>query len=155
MVSIVVVGPLMSGKTSLCRRLVGLGNDRAILRETRSCSYATMKINNTVCHVWDTPALNSAEEIDQSWPGEDTLAEANIVIVCHDGRHNGPMAIVRACGPSRCIIALTRSVHARTDVAYCLEYLSTVCDDGSLVPRAHSRDMLLLRMWQKMRVLSH
>ena len=149
MVSVVVIGPSMSGKTTLCSRLVGFGDDEMALQQTRSCSYMTMEVDNRTFHIWDTPALTTEDEITQGWPGEGALEEADVVIVCHDGRHVGPMALVQACGPSRCIVALTRTAYAAMDVSYCLEYLRTTCDDGSLVPRVHGRDMLLSCLWQK------
>ena len=151
MVSIVVVGPSMSGKTTLCSTLVGLppsssSHDRM---QTRSCFYLLMEVDNTPWHVWDTPALSNADDIGRGWPGEGALSEADIVVVCHDGRHAGPMALVRACGPDRCVIALTRSQCAAVDVSYTAEYLATLCTDGSLVPRARGHGMLMACLWTK------
>ena len=149
MVSVVVVGPPMSGKTSLCSALAGLNNRGVSMQQTHSCWYTEIDINQTPYHIWDTPAIADAEDINSGWAGEDALKEANVVVVCHDGRHVSPMPLVNACGPDRCIIALTRSLNACVDVSYCIEYLSTVCSDGSLVPRTYGRDMLLICLWHK------
>jgi len=57
------------------------------------------------------------------------------------------MALVTACGPDRCIIALTKAHPAAVDISYILDYLRAVRSDGRLVPRVRGRRQLLTRMW--------
>lgn len=148
MVSVVVVGPAMSGKTTLCGDIVGLGRDaRPVFAETCSASYLSVLIDGVEYHVWDTPRLDSIDSMRRGWVGENALDEADIVIVCHDGRHAGPVPLVNACGPDRCIVALTKSGAAAADISYLVDYLRTVRSDSRLVPRVRGRAGLLARMW--------
>jgi len=141
MVSVVVVGPAMSGKTTLCSLLSFMHDSTSTpaFEETCGCSFYTIALNGRECHIWDTPSLSSPDDIDHNWAGEDALREADVVIVCHDGHHANPMALVRACGADRCIIALTRGEAGCMDVSYAIEYITTRCSNGMLVPRACSR----------------
>ena len=144
MVSIVVVGPPMSGKTTLCHSLAGMHcQDTPVFNETCSCSFYTMDVNGREWHIWDTPSISSPHEVDRGWTGEDALREATVVVVCHDGHHGSPMPLVRECGVDRCIIALTRGLAAAVDVSYAMEYLATPCSGGVLVPRAVGRADLI------------
>lgn len=146
MVSIAVVGPSMSGKTTVCSMLAGMSTgDPPGFNVTCSCSYLTVVARGIEWHIWDTPSLDSAEDIECGWAGEDVLNEADIVVVCHDGRHASPMHLVDACGRDRCIIALTRGPAAAIDVAYALDYIRSPCSNGTLVPRAYGLSALL--MW--------
>jgi energy-coupling factor transporter ATP-binding protein EcfA2 len=144
MVSVVVVGPSMSGKTTLCSALAGM-HDTTIpaFDETCSCYYYTTVANGREWHIWDTPSISAPHEIEHGWAGEDTLREADVVVVCHDGHHSSPMPLVRECGIDRCIIALTRGPAAAVDVSYAVEYITTTCSNGMLVPRACSRGELV------------
>jgi len=145
MVSIVVVGPSMSGKTTVCSMLAGMYmEDPHGFNVTCSCSYLTVVSSGTEWHVWDTPGLESPADIERGWAGEDVLAEADVVVVCHDGRHTSPMHLVDACGRDRCVIALTRGPAAAVDIAYALDYLRSPCSNGSLVPRASGSAQLLM-----------
>ena len=143
MVSVVVVGPSMSGKTTLCRQLLGMDCMQPH-HATLSCYYLTASVNGCEWHVWDTPALETAADIDKGWPGEEVLAEADVVLVCHDGRYVDPMALVEACGTSRCIVVLTKSERSGLDMSYFLHYLQC-CQDNllQLVPRVQDTTQLI------------
>ena len=130
----------MSGKSTTCSDLVGLAGGR--FHETCSCSYLSATVGGIEWHIWDTPALNDAADIENGWAGEDVLFEADVVLVCHDGRHAGPMDLVDACGRDRCVIALTRGPCAAVDVSYAIRYLQSPCSNGMLVPRAYGRGRL-------------
>lgn len=144
MVSVVVVGAEMSGKTTLCHRLLGFKEPRQHLK-TQSCYYLSAFVNNQEWHVWDTPALASRSDIEAGWSGESVLREANVVVVCHDGRYNyNPMELVEACGKNRAVIALTNGQNAAFDLSYMLPYLQTSCCYSTmLVPRASDLNMLI------------
>ena len=63
------------------------------------------------------------------------LSEADVVLVCHDGRvESNPMDFVSVCGADRCIIVLTRGLSSRADVSYMLSWLKTTTSAGFLVP---------------------
>lgn len=135
MVSVVIVGPSISGKTTLCHQLAGY-TPPTNHTVTLSCYYLTAMVNNLEWHVWDTPALPETGDTDAGWPGEDVLQEANIVLVCHDGRYANPMNIVDKCGRDRCIIVFTKENGAELDLSYFLTYLQgTACFGLQLVPR--------------------
>ena len=88
--------------------------------------------------------------LNEWWAGEHVLAEADVVLVCHDGRQANPMHIVAACGPSRCILVLTNSVESGLDLSYVPEYWSPSYMDGlALVPRVCTRVELL---WEISRI---
>ena len=136
MLSVVIVGPSMSGKTRLC---MSLSNQHSSsLGTTCSASSVCISVNDAEWHIWDTPAVLAAEITDtcQSWLAHDVLREANIVVVCHDGRpeSKGPMPLVRACGIDRCIIVRTRGSSSYHDLSFFLDYLKTSTSDGMLVP---------------------
>lgn len=134
MVSIVVVGPPMSGKTSLCLYLAG---KPAPVGETCCASYLSIAVNNREWHVWDTPRASASDIQGPHWVAKDILKEADIVLVCHDAQPgSNPMNYVRSCGPHRCIIVLTRN-HAERDMSYYLDYLQTEAGPGRLVPVVH------------------
>lgn len=138
MVSVVVVGYPMSGKTTLVSSLANLCSPLSGFRETCSCNFVGMNINNVEWHVWDTPRVMHASNISPEWIGHAALQEADVVVICHDGnRNNCPMALVQACGTDRCIIWLARGACGRNDMSYSMEYLRTTCSSGALVPRAY------------------
>ena len=71
MVSVVVVGPAMSGKTSLCGDIVGLcGDARPVFAETCSASYLSMLIDGVEYHIWDTPRLDSIDSMRRGVKGQ-------------------------------------------------------------------------------------
>ena len=136
MLSVVVVGPSMSGKTRLCMSLSE--QHSSSLGTTCSASSVCISVNDREWHVWDTPAVLAAEIVNssESWLAHDVLREANVVVVCHDGRpeSKGPIPLVRACGVDRCIIVRTRGSSSYHDLPFFLDYLKTSTSDGSLVP---------------------
>ena len=131
MVSIAVVGPPMSGKTHLCVMLAGLPTtSRSVYNETCGVHYLKSDIDSVPWHIWDTPSYTST-----GWPGAHTASEAQVVVVCHDGRRlENPCEIVRKLGVDKCIIALTCTPLASTDLSYAMDYLSTTTRYGGLVP---------------------
>lgn len=134
MVSIVLIGPAMSGKTHLCLTLAQ--QNCTCVGKTQSASHISINVNDEEWHVWDTPSV-SADEItsNSSWIGHDVLSEADVVIVCHDGRTLcNPMHYVKACGTDRCIILRTRGAQACHDLWFLSEYLQQVTSFGQLVP---------------------
>jgi len=144
MVSVVVVGFPMSGKTTLVAEIVGIGVPRVGFQETCSCNYVSIHINGVEWHVWDTPRITSVDDITSGWVGENALEEADAVVVCHDGsRDRCPMSLVRACGVDRSVLALTRGAAGREDLSYAIEYLKVTRMDGTLVPRADGITSLL------------
>ena len=144
MVSVVVVGYPMSGKTTLVSSLANLHTPSIGFRETCSCNYVGMHVNGVEWHVWDTPRVASARDVTQSWVGYTALEEADAVIVCHSGsRSNCPMKLVRACGVDRCVLALTKGPCGREDTSYAIAYLQTTSSSGALVPRAYDTTGLL------------
>ena len=143
MVSLAVVGPSMSGKTTLCMQLAGL--DATTVHETCAANYLCVDVDGTEWHIWDTPSVNKVTEMSNGWAGEGVVEEASIVVVCHDGRRDSsPMPLVHACGIDKSILALTRGPSAAADVSYTLDYLRTTRSDGSLVPRAVTVAELLI-----------
>jgi hypothetical protein len=132
MVSIVVVGPAMSGKTQLCAMLADLpGAMESRHDETCGVDYLKLDVNCVPWHVWDTPRLDS----DGGWAGEAAAREASIVVVCHDGRRSFDlMRVVREFGVDRCIIALTRTPLAGASLNWAVSYLRTTDSRGSLIP---------------------
>ena len=144
MVSVVVVGPPMSGKTTLCSALAHMRDDTMPAFDETCSSYCyTIVANGREWHIWDTPSVLSPHDIDHNWAGEDTMREADVVVVCHDGHHGNPMPLVRECGVDRCIIALTRGPAAAADISYAVEYIMTSRSNGMLVPRASSHAELV------------
>ena len=140
MVSVAVVGPPMSGKTTLSCRLADCAMDPyPLFQATCSCSYLTVCVGDNEWHIWDTPGLETPGAIVDGWAGHACLSEADVVIVCHDGRHANPMELVEACGADRCVIALTKGPGAIFDISYIGSYLTTRTRAGFLVPRAHSK----------------
>ena len=149
MVSIVVVGPPMSGKTTLCSSLVEMhGDSLPAFDVTCSSNYYTVDTNGIEWHIWDTPGVSSPADTEHGWAGEDTLREADVVVICHDGRHGSPMPLVRQCGVDRCVIALTRGPTSAVDISYVVEYLRTPRGNGTLVPRAYGRSQLVAQICQ-------
>lgn len=139
MVSVAVVGPPMSGKTTMCCRLANCAVDSyPAFQVTCSCSYLTVCVGGDEWHIWDTPGLVTPAAILQGWAGHACLDEADVVLVCHDGRHANPMELVEACGADRCVIALTKGSGAIFDISYIGSYLTTTTRLGFSVPRAHS-----------------
>ena len=144
MVSVVVVGFPMSGKTTLVSALANLTTPRSGFRETCSCNFVGLKVNSTEWHVWDTPRVSCSDDISRAWIGYAALEEADVVVVCHDGNRNMcPMSLVRACGTDRCVIALTRGAAGREDMSYAIDYLRATCSSGALVPRTHNITQLM------------
>lgn len=144
MVSVVVVGFPMSGKTTLVAALANVIAPTSGFRETCSCNFVGFKVNGTEWHVWDTPRVTCAEDICHGWIGYQALEEADVVVVCHDGNHRAcPMTLVRACGVDRCVLALTRGAPGREDLSYAVNYLRTTRASGALVPRATNTMQLL------------
>lgn len=136
MLSVVVVGPLMSGKTRLCMSLAN--QQSSFLGQTCSASSVSLSVNNVEWHIWDTPAVHASDIADdsRSWLAHDVLQNANVVVVCHDGRpeSKGPMPLVRACGVDRCIVVRTRGSSSYHDLSFFVDYLQTCTSDGMLVP---------------------
>ena len=139
MVSVAVVGPPMSGKTTLCCRLANCNvYPQQAFQATCSCSYLTVCVGGDEWHIWDTPGLVTPDAILQGWAGHACLNEADVVLVCHDGRHANPMELVKACGADRCVIVLTKGPGAIFDISYIGSYLTTTTRSGFPVPRANS-----------------
>lgn len=144
MVSVVVVGYPMSGKTTLVASLANLSTPKSGYRETCSCNFVGMEVNGVEWHVWDTPRVRGADDISPTWIGHAALEEADAIVVCHDGKQEHcPMSLVRACGVDRCVVALTRGASGKEDMSYAMQYLRTTCSSGALVPRAYSTSGLL------------
>lgn len=135
MLSIVLVGPTMSGKTRLCMEL-GQQHSSSTVGTTRSTSSIVLTVNGAEWHIWDTPAVCAADlATGGPWIAHDVLDEADVVVVCHDGRSDSsPIPLVRACGPDRCIIARTRGAASYHDLSYFMDYLRTTTSSGRLVP---------------------
>ena len=134
MTSIVFIGPAMSGKTHMCLALAE--QSCACIGKTQSTSHVSVSVNNAEWHFWDTPSA-SAHDIthDESWIGHDVLNEADVVIVCYDGRSScNPMEYVQACGIDRCIILRTRGAQPCHDLWFLPMYLQHVTSHGQLVP---------------------
>ena len=135
MVSVVVVGPAMSGKTHLCLTLAGVPST---FGQTCCASYLSIEVNDSEWHIWDTPRGAPSDMLDSRWLAKDILLEADVVLVCHDAQAgSNPMQYVRACGASRCIIVLTRGTSALNDLSYFYDYLTTSAQPGKLVPIVH------------------
>lgn len=119
MVSIAVVGPSMSGKTHLCLMLAGLNSTPAsVHRETCGTNFLKVEVDNTPWHIWDTPAFE-----ESGWAATDVANEANVIVICHDGRYDcDPCRYVRHFGTDRCIIALTRSQFAGMNLSWSIDY---------------------------------
>ena len=127
MACIVVVGPATSGKTTTCFELSGVTGPLAV---TYCAHYIATEVNGVEWHIWDTPSIS-----DTDWAAEAVLTEADVVVVCYDGRAGeGPLPIVRRCGANRCVIALTRG--AVSYVSCAVQYLRETRHDGTLVPVA-------------------
>jgi GTPase SAR1 family protein len=125
MVSIAVIGPPTSGKSSTCLAMSGVTGP---LAETCGVNYICTDVNGDEWHVWDTPPYTST-----GWAGECIANEADVIVVCYDGRSGeGPLPLVKKYGVDRCVIALTRG--ARSYVSHAIEHLRTTRHDGSLVP---------------------
>lgn len=131
MVSVVVVGPAISGKTHLCVMMAGmLPVPASVYNNTVSTNYLKMDVNGTPWHIWDTPRYEVS-----GWAAEDVAAEASVVVVCHDGRrHMNPCDLVRQFGVDRCVIALTRTELAGANISWSMDYYRTVTSSGTLVP---------------------
>ncbi len=139
MVSVAVVGPPMSGKTTLCCRLANCEIvPNPAFQETFSCSYLTVCVGGDEWHIWDTPGLSTPDAILEGWAGHACLNEADVVLVCHDGRHSNPMELVEACGADRCVIVLTKGPGSIFDISYIGSYLTTTTRFGFPVPRVCS-----------------
>jgi len=129
MACVVVVGPATSGKTTTCFDLSGVTGPLAV---TYCAHYLATEVNGVEWHIWDTPPIT-----DTDWAGESVLVEADVVVVCYDGRAGeGPLPIVRRCGVDRCVIALTRG--AVSYVSCAVQYLTETRYDGTLVPVAQA-----------------
>jgi hypothetical protein len=131
MVSVVVVGPAISGKTHLCVMLAGLPTvPVSVYNETCSTNYLKTDVNGVPWHIWDTPRYEVS-----GWVAEEVAAEASVVVVCHDGRRLvNPCELVRQFGVDRCVIALTRTELAGANLSWCSDYYRTVTSSGTLVP---------------------
>ena len=68
--------------------------------------------------------------------------ECDIIVVCHDGRHeSNPCDVVAQFGTDRCIIALTRSMFSSCNVFWVFDYFRTGTHiDMSVVPVVHVHD---------------
>lgn len=138
MVSVVVVGYRMSGKTTLVASMANIPAPESGFRETCGCNYVGVNINGQEWHVWDTPYIASVDSMSSGWMGEEPLKEADVVVVCHAGhRDKSVMELVRACGVDRTVIAMTRGRCGREDYSYAIEYLCTTRSNGTLVHRAY------------------
>ena len=131
MVSIAVVGPSMSGKTHLCVMLAGLPSvEASVYNATRGIGYLKSDVDDTPWHIWDTPCYERS-----GWPGGQVVMEADVVVVCHDGRRVAdPCALVRDMGVDKCVLALTRTPLAGADLSYTLDYFRLTTSRGTLVP---------------------
>ena len=131
MVSVVVVGPAISGKTHLCVMMAGIATVPAsVYNDTVSTNYLKMDVNGVPWHIWDTPRYEVS-----GWVAEDVAAEASVVVVCHDGRRLvNPCELVRQFGVDRCVIALTRTALAGANLSWSMDYYRTVTSSGTLVP---------------------
>lgn len=131
MVSVAVVGPPMSGKTHLCVMLAGLRTAvRSLYNETCGVHFLKSDVDSVPWHIWDTPSYT-----DTGWAGLHTAHEAQVIIVCHDGRRGeNPCTVVHKLGVDKCIIALTRTPQASADLTYVLDYLRMATSCGSVVP---------------------
>lgn len=137
----------MSGKSTLCYELLNMR--RPSLSTTSCCYYLAAAVNNVEWHVWDTPAVECPDDIYNGWPGEHVLQEADVVLVCHDGRYTNPMQLVQACGTDRCILVLTKTESSSLDVSYYVSYMQTAASGGfRLVPRVRTRGALLAAIVQ-------
>lgn len=131
MVSVAVVGPPMSGKTHLCVMLSGLPTaSRSVYNETCGVHYLKTDVDSVPWHIWDTPSY-----VDIGWAGAHTAGEAQVVVVCHDGRRGeNPCELAKKLNVDKCIIALTCTPLAGADLSYTLDHLRTTTRYGSLVP---------------------
>ena len=137
MVSIVVVGKSMSGKTHLCMMLSGLASaPPSIYADTRGTNFLKLDVNDRPWHVWDTPAYE-----ESGWSAESIANEADIIVICHDGtRGDNPCYFLDVFGPSRCIIALVRTPFAGANLSWASDYFRRLTWNGSLVPVVHAFD---------------
>lgn len=138
MVSVAVLGPSMSGKTHLCVMLAGIEHDlKSVYSETCGVNYLKVDINDKPWHIWDTPAFERT-----GWAAEEVAFECDILIICHDGRHeSNPCDLVDKFGADRCIIALTRSPFAGCNLFWVFNYFRLASNlDLSLVPVVHVTD---------------
>ena len=134
MLSIVFVGPSMSGKTDVCLSLAQ--QNTVCTGITQSASYVAVQVNGSEWHFWDTPGV-SLEELqgDTAWIAQDIFDEADVIVICYDGRTNySPIAYARACGVDRCIILRTRGAQPCHDLWYFVDYLRLTTSRGQLVP---------------------
>ena len=131
MVSLVVVGPPMSGKTHLCVRLAGLPSaQQGVYNDTRSIDYLKTDIDGRPWHIWDTPAYEQS-----GWAGTEIIDTADVIVVCHDGRRrSNPCDIIADMDANKCIIALTRTPVAGANLSYMVQYFRTTTSYGTLLP---------------------
>lgn len=131
MVSVVIVGPPMSGKTHLSMMLSGLEVlPRSAYNETCSTDCLKVDVNDSPWHIWDTPRFEGSD-----WPADAVAREADVIVVCHDGtRDSNPCNLIEHFGADRCIVALTRHGLAGSNLSWAVRYLSTLTTAATLVP---------------------
>ena len=131
MVSVVVTGHEMSGKTCLALSLAGFSQrDNSIYHETCTTQYLKADVDGRPWHIWDTPAFNKHD-----WPAFDVLDEASAIVVCHDGRsEHDPFDLIRSFDVNKCIIAHTKHANAGCNLSWMHQYFNTVTSEGLLVP---------------------
>ena len=134
MLSIVLVGPSMSGKTHVCLSLAQQHCTNT--GTTQSASHISINVNGKEWHIWDTPGV-TIEQLNGNtpWIAQDILNEADVIVICYDGRTSyNPVLYAKACGVERCIILRTRGAQPCHDLWFFFDYLRMTTKRGQLVP---------------------